>query len=65
MKHSRFSGARYTNYVPRNNYLKNYSYKSSGYLSPDEDDLGTGDWDDHLDPEERSRLMGRDSKRWK
>ncbi len=65
MKFSRFSGKRYTNYVPRNSALKysNYNYTSNKY---NDDDLGTGDWDDRLNPEDRARLMGRDhmGSRW-
>lgn len=67
MKYSRFSGKRYTNYVPRYNSYGDYTYGRNGYLRPDQDDLGTGDWDDRLTPEERAQLMGRDSmgNRWK
>jgi hypothetical protein len=66
MKYSRFSGKPYSNYVPRNSVLKssNYNYRSN---RQNDDDLGTGDWDDDLDPEDRARLMGRDfmGPRWK
>jgi hypothetical protein len=66
MKYSRFSGGRYTNYVPRNSALKSsdYNYRTKRH---NDDDLGTGDWDDDLDPEDRARMMGRDfmGPRWR
>ena len=65
MKYSRFSGKPYSNYVPRNSVLKSSNYKYKSYQN--DDDLGTGDWDDDLDPEDRARMMGRDfmGPRWK
>lgn len=62
MKYSRFTGKRYTNYVPRYNSYGDYNASRCGYLRPDQDDLGTADWDDRLTPEQRDRLMGKD--RW-
>lgn len=59
MKYSRFTGKRYTNYVPRYNSYGDYNTGRYGYLRPDQDDLGSADWDDRLDPDDRSRMMDR------
>ena len=51
---SRFSGSRYVSYDEIKYNLNRYN-KQVARQNND-----TGDWDDHLDPEDRANLMGRE-----